>query len=66
MKKTETEKLKIAIEALKECAIPTGAYNQDRLKHAENCLDAVSEAAKKALEEIEDDDDLPCYSRLPL
>lgn len=39
----------IAIEALTELTKPSGAYSEDRLKHAENTIENVSQIAKGAL-----------------
>jgi hypothetical protein len=52
--KTEAEKLQIAIAALKECEIPTGAYSMDRLTHAENTIQNIKEIVAQALKEIEE------------
>jgi hypothetical protein len=49
---TDKEKLQIAIAALKQCTRPSGAYNQNRLTHAMNCIQNVGDIAKKALDEI--------------
>jgi hypothetical protein len=46
------KKLKIAIEALKQCVNPAGAYNEDRLIHAENCIKETGRIAKIALFKI--------------
>jgi hypothetical protein len=45
--------LKIAIEALKECSAPKGAYSMDPLKFAQNTIRDVSKLAKEALAKIE-------------
>ena len=39
------------VEALEEIKLGSGPYSQDRLKHAENCIEAMKEEARKALEE---------------
>jgi hypothetical protein len=49
---TDKEKLETAIRALKQCTNPSGAYDMDRLRHAENTIKNLSEQAKKALDEI--------------
>jgi hypothetical protein len=49
---TEAKKLKIAVEALKQCTQPSGAYREDRLEHAEKCIENVSRIAKVALTKI--------------
>jgi hypothetical protein len=49
---TEQKKLQIAVDALKQCVNPAGAYREDRLEHAENCIKAVSDISKKALKKI--------------
>jgi len=43
------EKLKIAMDALKQCANPAGAYDMDRLRHAENTIRDTANIAKEAL-----------------
>lgn len=52
--KTIEEKLQIAITALKECEHPSGAFDFDKLIHAETCIKNVIETAKQALKEIEE------------
>ena len=49
---TDAKKLKIAIEALKQCSNPAGAYDMDRLTHAENCIKETGRIAKVALTKI--------------
>jgi len=46
---TDQKKLKIAIEALKQCVNPAGAFSMDRLEHAENCIKEVGKISKIAL-----------------
>jgi ribosome maturation protein Sdo1 len=46
---TEQKKLQILTDALKQCINPAGAYNPDRLEHAQNCIKNVSNIATKAL-----------------
>lgn len=49
---TNEEKLKIAIDALKEIELPSGPYSTDHLKHAENVIENVATIAHEALEKI--------------
>jgi hypothetical protein len=49
---TEQKKFQIVVEALKQCVNPAGAYREDRLEHAENCIKNVSDIAKTALKKI--------------
>ncbi len=44
--------LNIAIEALMECANPKGAYDEDRLRHAENTIRETSLIAQEALDKL--------------
>lgn len=46
---TDRKKLAIAIEALKQCSNPAGAYNLDRLSHAENTIKNMQMSARIAL-----------------
>jgi hypothetical protein len=41
--------INIAIEALMECANPKGAYDTNRLRHAENTIRDTSKIAQDAL-----------------
>lgn len=52
---TVQEKLKLAIKALKQCANPAGAYDMDRLRHAENTIRDTSACAKNALTTLGED-----------
>jgi hypothetical protein len=52
---TDKEKLEITVKTLKQCVIPSGAYDMDRLRHAENTIKNISEQAKKTLDEIGED-----------
>lgn len=49
---TDQKKLRIAIEALKQCTKPSGPYSMDRLSHAENTIKEVERIAKIALRKI--------------
>ena len=49
---TDAKKLRIAIEALKQCANPAGAYDLDKLTYAENCIRDTGKIAKIALNKI--------------
>jgi len=44
--------INIAIEALIECANPKGAYDMDRLRHAENTIRDTSKIAQEALDKL--------------
>ena len=52
---TDKEKLKLAIDTLKQCANPAGAYSMDRLEHANNTIKNVALLAQKALTLIGED-----------
>lgn len=52
---TDKDKLEIAIRALKQCSHPAGAYDMDKLRHAENTIRDTAKLAKKALDEIGED-----------
>jgi len=40
-------------DALREITKCEGAYNPDRLKHAENCMNSMCKVAREALEQTE-------------
>jgi hypothetical protein len=46
------EKLKICIEALEELTLGRGAYDMDRMTHAENTIRDMTELAKETLKTI--------------
>ena len=43
------------MDALREITKCEGAYNPDRLKHAENCMNSMCKVAREALEQTEAD-----------
>jgi len=48
-----SNKLLIAIVALKEITKKKGRFSNDRLTHASNCVEDMAKIAENALEEIE-------------
>ena len=46
------ENINTLVEALMECANPKGAYNEDRLRHAENTIRDTSKIAQDALDKL--------------
>lgn len=49
---TIEKKLELATNALMQLIEPSGAYNPDRLEHAQNCMKNTSEIAKHTLIKI--------------
>ncbi len=47
------DKLKIAIEALKDITQGVGVYSRDQLTHASNTIDAMKALAQSALDKID-------------
>lgn len=47
------EKLKICIEALTELVTPSGAFDMDNYKHAQNTIEETSRIATEALKKIQ-------------
>ena len=46
------DKLKVATDALTECATPKGAFRQDPLEHAKNIIEETARIAQEALTKL--------------